>query len=146
MQSSLEEDSRLNSVTFDTRLNSHPGLLKAVRYHVSTILLIQQTQGKNSHEPIQELLEQCSQVRRHGVIHVLSCGPRADRQDLRDQTGDRSLAIVLQGIQSDGESSGIGCDLEVVDDTERAELADVQDGCGGELSVSFGWGDDEVEL
>lgn len=53
---------------------------------------------------------------------------------------------MLQGIQSDGESSGIGCDLEVVDDTERAELADVQDGCGGELSVSFGWGDDEVEL
>jgi hypothetical protein len=53
---------------------------------------------------------------------------------------------VLEGIQSDSESSGVGCDLEMVDDTERAELADVQDGCGGELGVSFGWGDDEVEL
>jgi hypothetical protein len=36
--------------------------------------------------------------------------------------------------------------LEVVDEAQRAELADVQDCCRGELGVLFGRGDDAVEL
>jgi hypothetical protein len=53
---------------------------------------------------------------------------------------------MLQGIQSDSESGGIGRYLKVVDEAQWAKLADVQDCGGGELGVSFGWGDDAVEL
>jgi hypothetical protein len=147
------EGLHLHSVSLDTRLDSNPRFLESVRYHVSTVhptrkdcLTKINKAGTHSHEPIQELLEQRSQVGRHRIVHVLSRGPRANRQDLRDQTRDRRFAVMFQGIQSDSESGSISSHLKVVHETQRAELADVQDCGGGELCVPLGGGDDAVEL
>lgn len=51
-----------------------------------------------------------------------------------------------QSVHGNGENGSVGRHLQVVDNAERAELADVQDCSGGKLGVPFGRSDDAVGL